>query len=253
MLHTKISVASGVLSVITIAAAGLHSFLEDQRARKPSDLLILYLSASILLSIPRLRSLWLIPSPDSPKAIWAVIFVITVVALAVESMSKSRLLRSVYQRTMTKEQALGFWGRSFFIWVLPLFRTGYSKLLSPEDMPDVDDELAEDAVWTKLEASWQQQRGVDGRKHRLIYATFAANAAHVLSGILPRLALLAFTLCQPFLIQSSVAYVASPVDNEDGRGTYGVALIGAFALVYLGTAVSQRQYAPSVYFASSVH
>lgn len=154
ILHTKTSLASGVLSIASIVATGLESFLEDQRTLDPSDLLIHYLSSFVLLSVPRLRSLWLIPSLDAPKAIWTVVFVVTVAVLGMESMSKSSLLRPIYERA-TKEQTLGFWGRSFFIWVLPLFREGYSKLLNPGDVPSVDDELVENAAGPRLDASWQ--------------------------------------------------------------------------------------------------
>ena len=53
--------------------------------------------------------------------------------------------------------------------------------------------------------------------------------------ILPRLCLVAFTFCQPFLITRAIDYVTDPGDNADKNGGYG--LIAATALVYLGLAV----------------
>lgn len=51
--------------------------------------------------------------------------------------------------------------------------------------------------------------------------------------MLPRLALIAFSIAQPFLIQEAIDFV------EDGTMTnrYGYGLIGAFGLTYLGIAV----------------
>jgi len=233
VLHTRFSIASGILSTVAIAAAGLQSFLEDQHSLNPSDMLVLYLSLSTILSIPRLRSLWIIQCPAEAKVMWTVIFIITAATLVVESASKSSRLRPVYRKA-TKEQTAGFWSRSFFIWLLPFFQVGYSKLLSPGDIPPVDDDLEEESTRTKLDASWKSTSG----RYRLIRATFGANVMPFISGILPRLSLAAFTLCQPFLIESSVSYMAAPPGKDQSR--YGQALVGAFVLVHLGIAVRRR-------------
>lgn len=233
VLHTTFSIASGVLSVVAIAATGLQSFLEDQHSLNPSDMLVLYLSLSTILSIPRLRSLWIIQSPVEAKAMWTVSLIITAATLLVESASKSSRLRPIY-RGATKEQTVGFWSRSFFIWVLPFFQVGYSKLLSLGDIPAVDDGLEEESTRAKLDASWKSTKG----RYRLIRATFYANVMPFVSGILPRLSLSAFTLCQPFLIESSVSYMAAPAGQEQSR--YGRALVGAFALVHFGIAVCRQ-------------
>ena len=57
----------------------------------------------------------------------------------------------------------------------------------------------------------------------------------LLSAILPRLALTAFTYCQPFLINSAVSLSLEPVDGPTTNNGYG--LIGAYILVYVGIAV----------------
>ncbi|KAI2896747.1 hypothetical protein CBS76997_10948 [Aspergillus niger] len=61
-LHTRVGLASGVVNIIATGAAILLSFLEDQRSIKPSDLLVVYYSTEVLLSLPQLRSLWQIPT-----------------------------------------------------------------------------------------------------------------------------------------------------------------------------------------------
>lgn len=72
--------------------------------------------------------------------------------------------------------------------------------------------------------------------YTLLQATFHAFSSSLLAGILPRLVLLALTFAQPFLVTATISYV----ENQDGhrRPAIGKALIGAFALVYTGIAVS---------------
>lgn len=81
---------------------------------------------------------------------------------------------------------------------------------------------------------------VDDRQHRysLLRASLRSYLIPFLSPILPRLCLTVFTFAQPFLINTTVAYIAE--SNPDAN--YGRGLIGAWVLVYLGIAVSTSVY-----------
>ncbi|KAM7205481.1 P-loop containing nucleoside triphosphate hydrolase protein [Naviculisporaceae sp. PSN 640] len=235
-LYTKLSVASGVVDAVATLAAGIYSFLEDQRSLRPSDLLVLYFTLSTILYIPRLRSLWTIPDTDLivPKALWTVIFMTTASLAILESVTKTRLLRPGYKNA-TAEQVTGFWSRSFYIWVLPFFRTGYGQIIQLDDIPRADDDLEEEIARKKLDEAWKKVHG----RHRLLRASlFHANRWQLLSAIPPRLALSAFTLCQPFLIEVSVSYMNT--ENRDKH--YGQALVGSFVLAHIGIAVSRAVY-----------
>lgn len=76
----------------------------------------------------------------------------------------------------------------------------------------------------------QQQR------HTLLRACFRSYFASFVSAVLPRLCLTAFTFSQPFLINATLNFVSQP----DPDSAYGKGLIGAWALIYLGIAVSRR-------------
>lgn len=232
-LHTRFSACAGILSSAAVLAAGVLSFVEDQRSVQPSDLLVVYFSASAILSIPRLRSLWLAPSVHAPMAIWTIIFISTAGAIFFESVGKSKSLQPRYQN-VTKEQTAGFWSRGFFVWVLPFFQTGYSQIITLRDIPKVDDDLSEEVAWTKLDAYWRRTAG----RNRLFRAMFAANAWPFFSAVPPRLTLSAFILCQPFLIELVVSYLLSRTHKNQEE--YGHAIIGAFVLLYLGIAVSSH-------------
>ena len=195
-------------------------------------MLVLYFTLSTLLYAPRLRSLWIIASDDLsiPRAMWTAIFICTASLVILESARKTRFLRPGY-KNVTAEQTTGFWSRSFYIWVLPFFRTGYAQILQLDDIPKVDGDLEEEAARNALDEAWHKVQG----RHRLLRASlFHANIWQFSSAIPPRLALSAFTLCQPFLIEVSVSYMNT--ENRDKH--YGQALVGSFVLAYLGIAVS---------------
>lgn len=53
--------------------------------------------------------------------------------------------------------------------------------------------------------------------------------------MIPRLCVTAFTFAQPFLVETTIGFVG----DENAKSYHGRGLIGAWALVYLGIAVSK--------------
>ncbi|CEJ92591.1 hypothetical protein VHEMI08233 [[Torrubiella] hemipterigena] len=234
-LTTQLSLASGVLAAVAVLGAGILSVVEDQRSARPSDILVLYFSACTLLSLPRLRSLWLLNATTAPKAVWTVIFILTIAVVCAESVRKNRFLLPPY-RSLSTEQTVSFWSRGLFVWVLPFFKLGYSKDLNVHDIPQVDTALRGEAAYAKLEASWNQTSG----RHRLLRSMFKANLWPFFSAVIPRVCLSCFSFSQPFLIAASVSNLQDR-ENED-HARYGHALVGAFVLVYMGIAISRALY-----------
>lgn len=70
-------------------------------------------------------------------------------------------------------------------------------------------------------------------QYSLLEACFQANLVSFLSAIPPRLCKTVFYFMQPLLINTTVSYV----EDDSAEISYGPALIGAWALVYLGIAV----------------
>ncbi|KAK6814078.1 hypothetical protein RU639_010488 [Aspergillus parasiticus] len=234
-IRTNASLAAGILNIVATFAAACASFLEDQRSIRPSDLLVIYLTMAAMCAIAPLRSLWSISPTNACTGLWTALFAITVACLCMESVHKTGLLR-LQSYSPTKEQVCGFWSRSLFIWILSLFRIGYSHILRMEDIPEVDHDLRGEVTGEKLRKAWEKSRG----KHRLVRATFAAYQFSCLSAILPRLALSAFTFAQPFLITATVNYINIPSSSESQK--YGQAIVGAYVLVYAGYAISTAVY-----------
>lgn len=116
-------------------------------------------------------------------------------------------------------------------------------------MPEVDDDLLGQNAGAKLLSAWEEVKSTQGNR-RLLRATFRAYLWPYLSGIIPRLALSAFTFCQPFLITATVDFLGSPATAESDK--YGQALVGAYVLVYLGLAVSTAVYWRQTYRLNTV-
>jgi ATP-binding cassette, subfamily C (CFTR/MRP), member 1 len=232
-LRTKMSVASGVLASASILAGAGLSCIEDQRSIRSSDLLLFYLTASAVLYVPVLRTLWLIPCSDASKAIWTVVYLLTVCALLFEANMKPRV-PSPLDHIKSQEQVAGLWSRGFSTWVLPLFLVGYSEILQLAQLPRVDEALRGAQTRRCLESHWHATKA--GR-FRLMRATALSNKGVLLSAIAPRLALAAFTFAQPFLIEASVTQLSNMVPDQADQH-YRQALVGAYVLTYFGIAVT---------------
>ncbi|ETS77362.1 hypothetical protein PFICI_11236 [Pestalotiopsis fici W106-1] len=241
-LVTTMSIASGVLSAAAVLTAGILSFLEHQRSSRPSDLLVLYFSASAILYIPTLRSLWSMPChTQTPGVLWVVIYVGTILLAAIESARKTQSLLYPPEKDVSPEGFTGIWSRGLFAWTLPFLRLGFSDVLQLSQIPQVGSDLRAESTLTTLRGPWQIHQG----NYRLIRAVFSSNKWLFLSAVPPRLSLSAFMFCQPFLIEASVSYLNSTPDEYNKY--YGRALVGAFVLAYAGVAISRALYMRQTY------
>ncbi|KAL4804621.1 putative multidrug resistance-associated protein [Aspergillus unguis] len=234
-LHTRLSIPTAVLDLSTTLGAIILSFLEDQRTVQPSDALIVYFSALSILYIPLLRTLWLIPAISVSRGLFTTIYIVIILITLLESAQKVKFVQPRYYNVPV-ETVHGFWGRNLLFWVFPLFRNGYSHVICLDDLPDVDGTLLGDSAEARLAKTWTNSDG----KYRLIKATSRAFYRPLLSAVLPRVLMAGFTFCQPFLLSATINWMSAPTTAESRR--YGQALVGAYALVYTGIAVSTAIY-----------
>jgi ATP-binding cassette subfamily C (CFTR/MRP) protein 1 len=152
-------VTASAFELVAVIASALLSWIEDQRSIRPSDLMIIYFTVMGILSLPRARTLWMIPSSGPRSAIvYTLICVFIVLVLFFESVHKTGHLRTIHRRS-SRETVSNFWVRSLFIWAIPLLRSGYSTILTVEDMPDIDTALEGTEAEKKLRVAWA--RGIN--------------------------------------------------------------------------------------------
>lgn len=75
-------------------------------------------------------------------------------------------------------------------------------------------------------------------KHRLLWCCMSTLRWSIAIVVLPRLVLLAFTICQPLVLTRFLEFL----EDAAQPNTIGYALVAAYGIVYFGIAVSQALY-----------
>ncbi|KAL4959071.1 P-loop containing nucleoside triphosphate hydrolase protein [Aspergillus stella-maris] len=235
-LRNDISVPADVLELVAISGALALSYAHHIRSIRPSTLLVCFLSARSLLGIARLRTQWSIPGATRAAIPFLLSFILTLLSMVLESLGKESNLVPPAKATGTPEPFSGFWKRATFAWLTATFRQGYAKIISVQDLPDLDPKLGSDVVGRQMQYAWS--RADKSAKHAMLWAVLEAYKYPLLAAVVPRLLMTGFTFCQPFLITATVTWVGIPDASMDS----GKGLIGAFALVYAGQAVFNGLY-----------
>ncbi|KAK1835744.1 P-loop containing nucleoside triphosphate hydrolase protein [Podospora conica] len=218
------------------------SALEHSRSLRPSIIFNSYLFLTLLFDIIVTRTLWL-----ASRSLYELTFTrlftcslaIKVVMLLFESAQKTRWLISWDVKAHSPEETAGVFGLGAFVWLNRLFLAGYQKVLTMDDLFPLDHGMISEKLHAEA-TQYLHPESFRGDNHALSKALAKALAVPLLLPVAPRIALLAFTFCQPFLIQSLLEYLQLPKENASPNHGYG--LIGATALIYTGMAFSGTFY-----------
>ena len=218
-------------------ALAILSFVEHERSIRPSLIIQSYLSLTLLLDAARVRTLWLQSYNDAVAAVTTVSFVFKFLLVSLESIEKRSILRAQWKPT-SPEATSGLFSRSVFWWLNGLFRTGFKRSLDMQDMLPLDKHLTCGYLYDRLHSAWVNLPAKAPRS--LLYLFFGRLKWHLLSVVPPRLGLIAFNFCQPFLIQRAISFSSRSKEQDSNNVGYG--LIGAYFLVYTGIAMTTAQY-----------
>ena len=223
--------------LLAVASLGVSALLEHYHGCRPSTIISLFWSAMTMLSIPRVRTAWLVAPEAHVSVSFVASCILTGTAMGLQLYRKlDNTGKKPEAQTESRESQSNFWERVVFSWLIDTLKTGYNKVLSLEDLPTLDAKLQTDRLHRGLQSAWDPP-GV-GKRQSLVRASARQCIWSFASGIPPRLALTAFTFAQPSLVNTTVTYIGQPKGDE----TFGKALIGAWALVFLGLAVSNSIY-----------
>lgn len=234
---TAASVANAVLGAVGALALAILSFVEHERSIRPSLVIQLYLSLTLLLDASRVRTLWLQPNHSAVAAVTTVSFAVKFLLVVFEAVEKRRILHSKW-KSASPEATSGLFSRSIFWWLNVLFRTGFKRSLYMEDLPPLDKHLTCGYLYDRIQTSWAVLPNKAPRS--LLFLFFARLKWRLLSVVPPRLGLIAFNFCQPFLIQRAINFSSRSKTEDPNNVGYG--LIGAYFLVYTGIAITTGQY-----------
>ncbi|CAH0048134.1 unnamed protein product [Clonostachys solani] len=235
-LH-NIEITAAACALLAALTALILSWLTHSRCLRPSFTLTIFLFLTFLLNGAQSRTLLTI-SPSS----WGIGYIFST-ATCVKALA---LLLESYPKTWASgpkhpspEPTLGIFSIMTYCWLNPLILLGSRKLLGVSDLYNLDPPMTSKELDPKFWVSWNTSSNWKG-KTRLLVALWRAMKWELLAPVIPRLAKLGFGLCQPFLIQAVGHFLSNPKTSE--WAPEGRALVGATAVIYLGSAGSLGLY-----------
>ncbi|KAL1867848.1 hypothetical protein Daus18300_006123 [Diaporthe australafricana] len=232
----KVKLASAILSVIISPVMACLSCLEHNRSLRTSLLFNSYLFIATILGIIRTRTTWLVYG-HQPYSVWLTIATAATAGLAtLEAMPKSGWLNSTHEDT-SPEETSGLYSLLSMSWVIPLLVLGNRKILDTGDLYPLGSQLKADVQSEHFQKTWRETQ--DKPNNRLLFTLLKSTSWSMLQPIPSRLAMLAFSLCQPFFIGQLINFLES--DPLSNRNT-GLGLILASLLIFPGLALSHSTF-----------
>ncbi|KAK1961243.1 ABC transporter [Colletotrichum sublineola] len=233
---TRVSLAAAVLQLLDVFALGALSWLEHSYSPRPSTLLNTYLLISLAFDAVQTRTLWLKAREESTGVIlipaeFTAALVIKSSLLVLEAIEKRKFLLPEWRHKGPEETA-GVFSRGLLFWLRGILVKGRKTLLSPTDLDPLAEGLGTARLSCTFWAIWDKQ---SNRPSGLVSVLFRTLRWSIFAPIIPRLAQVAFTLCQPLLLREFLRYLAGEATFV---GRTGYAFIITYGLVYLGIAIS---------------
>ena len=236
---TDILISASVLKLVSALLMITLSVVDHSRSPRPSVLLTIYLSLTLLLDATQARTLFL-SSGDKPEFTYSSIFsaAITLKAgiLLLEAKQKSAWVLWD-EKEHSPEETSGIFSLGVYFWLNKMFRLGNRKLLTIEDLYPLDSAFDARSLYDEFSMNMEYSK-LRGDKFGLVKVLVRTLKTPLLLPIPPRLAMLGFTFCQPLLMEKLLIYLSQP--KLDANVGYG--FIGASFLIYLGIAISMGFY-----------
>ncbi|GKT45639.1 ABC transporter atnG [Colletotrichum spaethianum] len=241
-----VSIAASCASFAATVMFGGLSYIEHAKSLKPSSILNIYILVSLVLDVAILRTVWLSHLSVAISAVFSASFALKAAIVILEAQGKTRHLASG-GRSYSPEETSGIYSRGLFWWLTPLLLTGFRRLLKPLDLFALDESMSAAVLnerfwlyWNKSSSPTAIQSDGSSRsqRYRLIRTCIVTLKWQLLAVVLPRIFLLAFTICQPLVLNRFLDFLQNPSQDVN----YGYGLIGAYGLVYLGISVSSSFY-----------
>ncbi|KAJ6082006.1 hypothetical protein N7499_006880 [Penicillium canescens] len=233
---TRATIGTTLVTVLTSVFLLFFSHLEHLRSIRPSTILNVFLGFALLFDLARLRTLYFM-SNQTVTSLFAVSWVIKAIILVFEATEKRKLLKKAYENSPI-ESTSGVINRALFWWLRDLLWRGSKTTLTVDSLPSLDDDLKNASNSQSLFERWDK---ADKYRSNALLWTFVAHYKWAfLEGVLPRLAYTGFCFAQPFLVERVLDFMTEPEHVNSTNYAYG--LIGAYAIVYIGIAVSYAAY-----------
>ncbi|KIX92416.1 uncharacterized protein Z520_11891 [Fonsecaea multimorphosa CBS 102226] len=241
-VRTHVSIASNGLQLVAAMCMFTISLLDHGRSARPSVLLSTYLFFTLLPDIAQTRTFWLVAEIEHDTAhagVFTVSVLLKVFILFLEAQQKTKWVDWGTEEPHSPEETSGIYSIGLFSWLNSLFFSGYRKVLRMEDLYPLDRAVTGANLYRRFQMRADYAK-MKGTTYGLAKAVARTLLVPMLLPIPPRVALIFFKFCQPFLINSILDVMSGPSTEESVN--YGYGFIGATALIYSGLAVSTALY-----------
>lgn len=150
-----LSLAASCVSCASTLMMCAISYAEHGKSLRPSSLLNVFLLVSLLLDAAVLRTLWLSPYVDGAvQGVFTASFATKATLLLLEAREKSSYLLN--RGAPAPEETSGLYSRAVFGWVTPLLRAGFKRLLRPDDMFNLDEQMQTAVLGERFWKYWKK-------------------------------------------------------------------------------------------------
>ncbi|CAI7570859.1 unnamed protein product [Penicillium viridicatum] len=239
---TKATMLTTFVTVIISLFLAYLSHLEHLRSIRPSTVINVFLIFTLLFDLVRLRTLYFMPITQSLTVTFAISWVIKAMILGLEATEKRSLLKKRYENSPI-ESTSGVLNRAIFWWLNELLWRGSKDILTVDSLPTLDNDIRAASNPQSLLERWDKANKY--HQNSLLWTFVSHYKWAFLEGVLPRLAYTGFCFAQPFLVERVLDFMTEPEHVNSANYAYG--LIGAYAIVYLGIAISYAAYEHKTY------
>lgn len=223
-----------VLCLVTVL------YVEHRRSIRASALLSLYLAIRLLIDGISMRS-YFVRGISSLGGLAAVTFTFRFMLLCMQEVRKTELLIDAEIRAVSGTEATGgFWLRALLLFMVPLFRKGYSRVLSLDDLDDLGIEFSSKVLFNSLSGRWE--RAQQKKANMLLFVGLRSWKKALLALVFPRLCMTGFNYAQPFIIRQMVLSHQQQSSNSFKGG-----LIGATFIAYTFSSMCQAIFKHMTY------
>ncbi|KAF3102920.1 hypothetical protein TWF706_005048 [Orbilia oligospora] len=236
-IRTQAVTAASFSFVGAVVLSGL-SYYEHHKAHRPSWVLTAYLTLTLLPDATILRTLYLSPTifPLSTRVVSSVAFAAKIGIILLESMPKKSSDSTFGSNGRTAERFASPFSQLLYLWLNGLIKYGFKHVLKLEDLFQVDQEMEAE----RLDHSFWKLIDTSRGRSKLGVVLVSALKFPLLLAAIPRLILIVFIFCQPLLLETFLGYLKDPEERKNAN--IGKAIIGAYALVYVGMAITSAFY-----------
>lgn len=238
---TGTSVLASSLELVAALNVAVAIYMEHMHAIRSSAPMALFLFFTCAFDSVKSRSFILRGGLGSLGSLTATAAGLRLCLMVLEELPKRSLLldKSAHEAS-GPESISGYWCRAFFVFLGPMFMTGFRQNIQREDMIKLGLDFSSKSLHERLAEYWNTEKGTQS-KYRLLWACLKTWKWQLLEMLVPRLVFMGLSFSQPFLIGEVIETA-----EQDEKGHLDETSTGkragmqiATALIFVGLTLSK--------------